>query len=49
VLHGREAAQRVVAREGIVEECGFERRQVEAFGEGSRLVLRQLDQPVAQS
>jgi hypothetical protein len=39
----------VIAREGIVEESGLERRQIEALGEGSRLVRRQLDQPAAQN
>jgi hypothetical protein len=39
----------MVAREGIVEEGGLELCQIEALGEGARLVGRQLDQAIAQS
>ena len=46
---GREAAQRVIAGEGIVEERGLERRQIEALGEGARFVGRQLGQARRQS
>jgi hypothetical protein len=39
----------VITREGIVEEGGFQRRQIETRGEGLRLVRRQLDQALAQN
>ena len=48
-LQRREAAQRVIVGEGIGEEGGLQRRQVEAPGEGFGLIRRQLDQPAAQS
>src|SRR5918994_2501284 len=48
-LQRREAAQCVIVGEGVVEEGALEARQVEATGEGLRLVRRQLDQACAQS
>jgi hypothetical protein len=39
----------VIVREGVVEEGAFQLRQIEAPGEGLRLVRRQLDQVLAQS
>jgi hypothetical protein len=48
-LQRREAAQRVIVGERIVEEGGIELCQIEALGEGARLVVRQLDQAIAQS
>ena len=48
-LERREATQRVIAREGIVEEGRLQRRQIETLGEGPRLVRRQLDQALAQN
>jgi hypothetical protein len=39
----------VIVWEGVVEEGALEARQVEATGEGLRLVRRQLDQACAQS
>lgn len=43
------AAQRVIVGKGIVEERLFERGEVEAPGEGPRLVFGELDQAVAQN
>jgi len=43
-LQRREAAQRVIVGEGIVEEGAVELCQIEAASEGLRLVRRQLDQ-----
>jgi len=48
-LERREAAQRVIGGEGIGQEGGLERRQIEVPGDGLRLVRRQLDQAGAQS
>jgi hypothetical protein len=48
-LERREAAQRVIVGERVGEERGLERRQIEAPGEGLRLVRRQLDQAAVQS
>ena len=46
---GREAPQRVVVGEGIVQERRLESRQIEAPGEGLGLVRRQLDETRRQS
>ena len=48
-LERREAAQRVIVGEGIVEERPLQSREVEASGEGLGFVRRQLDQAGAQS
>src|SRR5262249_47122698 len=48
-LQRRKAAQRVIVREGVVEERRLERQQIEALGEVPRLVRRQLDQSGCQS
>ena len=49
-LDGREAAQRVIVGEGIVEERGLERGEVEALGEGAPASSAgQLDQARRQS
>ena len=49
MLDRREAAQRVIVGEGVVEKGAFEARQVEAAGEGLRVVRRQLDQAAFQN
>lgn len=48
-LDGREAAQRVIVGEGIVEERLLQSGEIEAPGESLGFVRRQLDQAGAQS
>jgi len=48
-LQRREAAERVIVGEGIVEEAALQRRQVEAFGKRPGLVRWQLDEAPGQN
>lgn len=48
-LHGREAAQRVIAGKWIVEEGAIEGSEVEAFGERLGLVRWEFDQARGQN
>ena len=48
-LQRREAPERMIVREGIVEEAAFQRRQIESPSKCPGLVRRQLDEAPGQN